>query len=94
MTMPPIPAAGTDSHKLLTAMLSAYPHPVWNPNSRLNITAHSRASDLRDLGWSVESVRGEAVPGTRKRAYGYRLASLPGATDAHGVPVLFAEVSA
>lgn len=62
---------------MLDELLAAYPHAAWQLNSRLNITAHSRASDLRQLGWDVEAVSRPDPSGGRKRQHGYKLASLP-----------------
>lgn len=75
----PRPSAGTDAARMLDAMLASHPLPAWNLNRDLGITAHSRACDLRDLGWDVEAVPGERIPGTRKRVRGYRLRGEVGA---------------
>lgn len=65
---PVMPAEGTDCHRLLTALMLG-PQP--NPNSRLNLMAHSRASDLRKMGWdvSVKRQRQTSPPpsGTRRK---------------------------
>lgn len=71
LTAPPpvMPSEGTDSYRLLRALMMG---PVWNPNSSLNLMAHSRASDLRKLGWSV-TVERRRIPGSRKKNMLYRL---------------------
>lgn len=69
---PTFPTPGTDSHKLLTALLESPTATIWNPNSRLQLTAHSRASDLRRLGWEVNSLSMKRLSGG-KRIYGYTL---------------------
>jgi len=85
--LPLMPKPGTDTFKLLEAMLHNAPHyEVWSPNSLLNITAHSRAANLRAVGWQVESIRGPKIIGTRKREYGYRLPDL--AQVIHGLSLL------
>ncbi len=66
------PAAGTDNARLLDALLESYPHAVWAPNGRLKLMAHSRAADLRKLGWTVESVR-RKNHATGRPEYGYVL---------------------
>lgn len=91
---PVMPKPGTDNARMLNELLRVYPGVAWNLNSRLGITSNSRASNLRELNWPVEAVRGEHIPGTRKHHWGYRLTNLGAttadqATDEHGSPVLF-----
>lgn len=62
---------------MLDALLRAYPQAVWNTNSRLGLTAHSRAAELRKLGWDVQSVNRRTSGTGRRRDYGYVLRSLP-----------------
>ena len=71
------PKPGTDSALMLDDLIAHYPDPAWALNSRLGITAHSRASNLRDLGWDVESVSRPNPANPRKRLYGYKLVSAP-----------------
>lgn len=74
---PQHPNAGTDNARMLDALLRAYPNAVWNTNSRLGLTAHSRAPELRKLGWDVQSVNRRTSGTGRRRDYGYVLRSLP-----------------
>jgi len=70
------PSQNTDSSIFLNALREAYPNPVWNPNSTLHITAHSRASDLRRLGWNIKAVQDKEYKNAvrpRKKRYGYLL---------------------
>lgn len=84
-----MPEVGTDCRRFLDALIAAAPDPVWRPNSTLEITAHSRASDLRDLGWIVESVNRPNPDRPRKPVWGYRLLNAPTVVDASGNPTLF-----
>lgn len=72
---PRLPNPNTDNDVLLLALQAAAPDPVWNPNSKLGLTAHSRVSELRKLGWTIECVR--RTPPTHakqtKTQYGYQL---------------------
>lgn len=73
------PAANTDAGIFLQALKEAYPEPVWNPNSTLQITAHSRASDLRRLGWKIKAVRDKDYKNAirpHKKRWGYVLEEL------------------
>ena len=75
-TLTLLPAPGTDCARLLNALIAAHPEPVWSPNSRLGITAHSRAAELRKLGWDIVSVSRPApgpVTGRQRRQFGYKL---------------------
>lgn len=76
---PKRPGAGSHNERFLDALLAAYPHAYWKPSGRLHITAHSRASELRLLGWDVQSVH-RTTPGGRLE-YGYVL-RMPDATVA------------
>jgi len=70
---PRLPNPGTDCDRLLMDLQAHYPAVAWNVYSRLNVMAHSRVPDLRNLGWTIESVRAtdpKAAKGTR---WGYRL---------------------
>lgn len=73
MGTPEYPTPGTDNDRFLSALLDAYPHAVWNPNSRLQLTAHSRAANLRELGWDVQSVSRKSARDESRREYGYVL---------------------
>lgn len=70
--MPKMPTPGTDAHRLLEALLNG---EVKNPNRRLNLMAHSRASDLRKLGWKVSVRREPNRRNPRKPHYIYALES-------------------
>lgn len=84
--MPAQPTPNTDAARLLEALQVAYPEPSWDPNSRLQLTAHSRASDLRELGWDVRACR-IADPAHRKgRRHGYRLETPRGEWDGSPQP--------
>lgn len=80
---PRTPQEGTDCARMLEALIDAFPEPAWSLNSALNLTAHSRASDLRDMGWNVKWVSRPDPRGGRKRQSGYYLESLP-FEDANG----------
>jgi hypothetical protein len=70
-----MPNPNTDNDVLLLALQAAHPDPVWNPNSKLGLTAHSRVSELRKLGWEIECVRRSTPKHAKKRKaqYGYVL---------------------
>ena len=51
----------------------AFPETVWNPNSSLSLMAHSRAADLRKLGWEIEAVRVSDPEAPKGAKWGYRL---------------------
>jgi hypothetical protein len=72
---PALPNEGTDNDRLLVALQGAYPGVLWNPSSKLVLTAHSRASDLRKLGWDILVERRRSPRGVKKgkQQYGYRL---------------------
>lgn len=73
--MPVMPKEGTDCHRLLVAMMRG---PVTNPNSWLNLMAHSRASDLRKMGWDVQVKRCPSrSENVRKASYVYSLVTPP-----------------
>lgn len=74
---PQRPAMGTDNGRLLDAMLQAYPNAYWNPNSRLKLMAHSRAADLRKLGWDVQAVSRRGTSTGARREHGYVLRTMP-----------------
>lgn len=61
---PVMPTPGTDNRRLLEAMMRG---PVTNPNSWLSLTAHSRASDLRKMGWDVQVTRSPSRSGNRRK---------------------------
>lgn len=71
------PKPGTDNARFLDALIAAHPGWVSRPNSRLNIMAHSRASDLRDMGYRIEAKRFPDPDRPRKPDYRYRLTELP-----------------
>lgn len=71
-TTPQWPSAGTHNAKLLGALLDAHPAAVWHPNSRMRLMAHSRAADLRALGWPVVCVK-RIDPETGLLQHGYVL---------------------
>lgn len=56
---------------MLKELLTAHPEPAWNLNRRLNITANSRAANLRDRGWRIECQQGSGKG--LKRDWGYEL---------------------
>lgn len=71
------PNPDTDASRLLLDLLAHHPNPSYDCNSRLGMTAHSRACDLRDRGWHVASTT-KRVPRRRKKtAWGYTLSKLP-----------------
>ena len=74
---PRLPNAGTDNDVLLTALQAAHPKPLWNPSSKFRLTAHSRVSELRKMGWDIECVRRRTPSGVKKgkQQYGYVLAT-------------------
>jgi hypothetical protein len=61
---------------MLDTLIAAFPEPAWDLNSRLQITAHSRAADLRRLGYGVEHVS-RSIEGRRKLQHGYKLTTQP-----------------
>ena len=72
---PVMPKVGTDNHRLLMALMLG---PVTNPNRKLNLMAHSRASELRKLGWDVQVQRSgwtRLRSGQRKPKFVYSLAA-------------------
>lgn len=73
--MPGLPTEGTDNDRLLVALQGAFPGVLWNPSSKLQLTAHSRVSDLRKLGWEIVVERQPTPSGIKKgkQQYGYRL---------------------
>jgi hypothetical protein len=71
--LPTLPNEGTDCDRLLLALQMAHPEVVWNPNSSLSLMAHSRAADLRKLGWDVEAVRVRDLESPKGAKWGYRL---------------------
>jgi hypothetical protein len=70
-----LPTEGTDNDRLLVALQGAYPDVVWNPSSKLQLTAHSRVSELRKLGWTIVVERRPSPRGIKKgkQQYGYRI---------------------
>lgn len=70
---PIMPNVGTDNDRFLIALQENQPDVFWNPNSKLGITAHSRANDLRKLGWEIVAVQRYVPTHAKKRQWGYRL---------------------
>jgi hypothetical protein len=60
---------------LLDALLEAYPHAVYSPYGKLKLIAHSRAADLRRLGWDVQSVSRRDTNGGLEHGYVLRTPS-------------------
>lgn len=80
----------TDNDRFLAALERSYPDPVWDPNSTLNITAHSRASELRKQGHDIRACRLTDPQHPKGVRHGYRLVKREAlVTDAAGTPVLF-----
>jgi hypothetical protein len=73
MIAPQLPTPGTDADRFIVELQTFYPYAVWSPNERLGITAHSRANDLRQLGWSIESVRKVDHAARKGKRFGYLL---------------------
>lgn len=74
--LPTLPNEGTDNDRLLVALQGAFPHTLWNPSSKLALTAHSRVCELRaTYGWDIETERRKSPRGVKegKQQYGYRL---------------------
>lgn len=73
--IPRLPNVGTDNDRLLVALQGAYPGVLWNPSSKLQLTAHSRITNLRELGWEIQTERRRSPRGVKKgkQQYGYRL---------------------
>jgi hypothetical protein len=93
MTTPSLPKPGTDNDRLLIALQDAYPHVVWSPNTRLELTANSRATNLRELGWDVKSESEPAPTHPKGRRYGYRLRTPRQSWPARPYPPTFVEAS-
>lgn len=74
---PQWPKPDTDNRRMLEALIAAAPDFAWNLNYALELTAHSRASDLRDLGWLIEWEQRSRPGKGRKRDNGYRLLNPP-----------------
>ena len=70
---PLMPKPGTDNDTLLLALQENQPDVFWNPNSKLGITAHSRASELRKMGWDIVAVQRWVPEHAKKRQWGYQL---------------------
>jgi len=77
MSRAAFPSPGTDNWRLLEDLLKNHPTPSWDCNSRLGMTAHSRASDLRRLGWVVVHETRSTPRRAKKLGHGYALARLP-----------------
>lgn len=70
---PRLPNPGTDVDRLLLALQTVAPDTLWDANSKLSLMAHSRAADLRKLGWDVESVRKSDPTAPKGERWGWRL---------------------
>jgi hypothetical protein len=66
-----MPNQGTHAEAMLVAVAQAYPDTSWNPKySRMK--GHSRVSDLRAYGWSIEAVS-RPNPYGKGSQWGYRM---------------------
>lgn len=71
--VPKLPNPGTDCDRFLLALQGIAPSILWNANSSLSIMAHSRAADLRKLGWDIVSVRETDLDSPKGVRWGWKL---------------------